>query len=57
MTQSPADTPAPSVLLGLTVEELKQLASSLGLPAFVGKQLAQWIYGRCVTDFSQMTNL
>ena len=57
MTQSTADIPAPSVLLGLTVEELKQLASALGLPAFVGKQLAQWIYGKCVTDFSQMTNL
>ena len=57
MTQTPAETSEPAVLLGRSVDELKQVATGLGLPAFVGKQLAQWIYGKCVTDFSQMTNL
>lgn len=46
-----------TVLLGCSEARLKQLAVGLGLPAFVGKQLAQWIYGKCATDFSQMTNL
>ena len=31
-------------LLGHTLEELKQIATQLGLPAFVGKQMADWLY-------------
>ena len=45
------------VLLGLTLEELKTIVTDLGLPAFVGKQLAGWIYGHKVNSFDQMTNL
>lgn len=44
-------------LLGLTLAELKDVATSLGLPAFVGKQIANWIYGHKVKDIGQMTNL
>ncbi len=44
-------------LLGLSLTELKQVATGLGLPAFVGKQMAEWIYGRKVSDIDAMTNL
>ena len=54
MTESLAMKP---VLLGLTLEELKTIVTDLGLPAFVGKQLAGWIYGHKVNSFDQMTNL
>ena len=44
-------------LLGKTPEELKAAAVQCGLPAFAGKQLAQWIYGRRVRSFEGMTNI
>lgn len=44
-------------LLGSSVEELKNIATNLGLPAFVGKQIAGWIYGKHVNTIEQMTNL
>ena len=44
-------------LLGKTPEELKQIALELGLPAFAGKQMAQWLYGKRVRSIADMTNL
>ena len=44
-------------LLGKTPEELKQIAQALGLPAFAGKQIAQWLYQKRVKSIDQMTNL
>ncbi|MBO5698391.1 MAG: 23S rRNA (adenine(2503)-C(2))-methyltransferase RlmN [Bacteroidaceae bacterium] len=44
-------------LLGYTVDELKAVAKDLGLPAFVGKQISEWLYGKQVTSFEAMTNL
>ncbi len=44
-------------LLGKTPEELKEAALSVGLPAFTGKQLAQWLYVRRVRTFDEMTNI
>ena len=44
-------------LLGLTIDELKDVALALGLPAFTGKQIAGWLYDKKVSDVSQMTNL
>jgi len=44
-------------LLGLTLEELKQVATSLGLPAFVGKQMADWLYRKGVQNLDAMHNL
>lgn len=44
-------------LLGKSLDELKQLAVSLNMSAFVGKQLAGWVYNKRVTDVSQMTNI
>ena len=44
-------------LLGKTPEELRQIALEAGLPAFAGKQMAQWLYGKRVESIDQMTNL
>ena len=45
------------VLIGKTLSELKQLAQELKMPAFAGKQIAEWLYEKRVTDFSAMTNI
>ena len=29
----------------------------MGMPAFTGKQLAEWLYVKRVTDFADMTNI
>jgi 23S rRNA (adenine2503-C2)-methyltransferase len=44
-------------LFGLTLDQLKTLVLSLGLPAFTATQLAEWLYKKRVTSISQMTNL
>ena len=44
-------------LLGLTLEELKDVAVELGLPKFAGKQMAEWIYGHHVGSIDEMTNI
>ncbi len=44
-------------LLGMTLEEMKGVATEVGLPAFAAKQIMQWIYGRHVRDIDEMTNL
>lgn len=45
------------VLLGKTLAELQEVALSIGLQKFAGKQLAEWLYIRRVTSFDQMTNI
>ena len=50
-------TDGKKVLMGMTAAELKGLCRSLGMPAFTGGQIAQWLYQKHVTDISQMTNL
>ncbi len=44
-------------LLGLTLDELKDVARQLGMPAFTGSQIAKWIYERHVKSIDEMTNL
>lgn len=44
-------------LLGKTLEELRSIALECGLPAFAGKQMAQWMYGKRAESIGQMTNL
>ena len=44
-------------LLDLTPAEMEALAESLGAPAYRGRQLARWIYGRGVTDLDAMSDL
>ena len=45
------------VLLGKTLAELQEVALSIGLQKFAGKQLAEWLYIRRVTSFDEMTNI
>ena len=44
-------------LLGKTLAELQQVALSVGLQKFAGKQLAEWLYVRRASSFEQMTNI
>ena len=44
-------------LLGMTLDELKQLARELGMPSFAAKQIAEWVYGRRARTIDEMTNL
>ena len=44
-------------LLGKTPDELKTIAVSVGLPAFTGKQMAQWLYVKRVKSIDEMTNI
>lgn len=44
-------------LLGMTVEELQEVARNLQMPTFAGKQMAEWIYKKRVKDIDEMTNI
>lgn len=44
-------------LLGKTPDELRQIAVEAGLPAFTGKQIAQWLYQKKVRSIDAMTNI
>lgn len=45
------------VLLGKTLSELQDVALSVGLQKFAGKQLAEWLYVKRATSFDQMSNI
>ncbi|MDE6753200.1 MAG: 23S rRNA (adenine(2503)-C(2))-methyltransferase RlmN [Muribaculaceae bacterium] len=44
-------------LIGMTLEQLTKVALSGGMPKFVGKQLAEWLYKKKVTSFDEMVNI
>lgn len=44
-------------LLGLTLDELKEVALECGLPKFAAKQMADWLYKKRVLSIDEMTNL
>lgn len=44
-------------LLGKTLAELQEVALSVGLQKFAGKQLAEWLYERRAISFDDMTNI
>ena len=44
-------------LYGASLEELKNICGTLGLPRFAHKQIAKWLYSRFVTDIDAMTDL
>lgn len=44
-------------LLGKTPDELREVALKCGLPAFTGKQIAQWMYVKRVRSIDDMTNI
>ena len=45
------------ILLGKTLQELQEVAQSVGLQRFAGKQLVEWLYVRRVSTFDEMTNI
>ena len=44
-------------LIGLTPEQLSEVAVSVGLPRFAGKQMARWLYVGRATSIDEMTDL
>lgn len=44
-------------LLGLTLEQLREVASQVGLRPFAAKQMAAWLYKRGATEIDSMTDL
>jgi len=44
-------------LVGLNSDEITALTNEMGLPAYRGKQIYQWIYQHGLTDFNDMLNL
>jgi 23S rRNA (adenine2503-C2)-methyltransferase len=45
------------VLLGMTMEEMKEVVTALKMPAFTAKQILSWIYDKKVASIDEMTNL
>lgn len=46
-----------TALLGMTPDELKGVARTLGMPAFAGGQMAKWLYQHRVRSIDEMTDL
>lgn len=44
-------------LIGMTLEELQNVAYRGGMPRFVGRQLADWLYGKEAKSFDEMLNI
>ncbi len=44
-------------LLGKSEGELRDIVKSLGMPAFVGNQIAKWLYQAQVRSFDEMSNI
>lgn len=44
-------------LIGLTPAQLSEVAVSVGLPRFAGKQMARWLYVGRATSIDEMTDL
>ena len=45
-----------TALLGMTLEELRQVAEQMEMPAFTAKQMARWLYVSRVNDIGAMSN-
>ena len=44
-------------LLGMSLQELKDVAKSLGMPAFTGGQMAKWLYVKHASSIDDMTDI
>ena len=47
----------PIAITDLTIKEVNKLVTSLGEPAYRGKQLLDWVYQRLAISFDEMTDL
>ena len=57
MEAPPHSTTSRVSLKTLDLQGLEAYAQSIGQPRFRGRQLFQWIFGKGVNDFAEMTNL
>ncbi|NDV80032.1 23S rRNA (adenine(2503)-C(2))-methyltransferase RlmN [Dysgonomonas sp. 511] len=44
-------------LLGMTLDELKEVVQECALPKFAAKQIADWIYKKRISSIDEMTNI
>ena len=44
-------------LIGMTLSQLEGVAKAGGMPRFVARQIADWIYSKRVTSFAEMINI
>lgn len=44
-------------LIGMNLAELQDVAFKGGMPRFVGRQLAEWIYSKAAVSFDEMVNI
>ena len=44
-------------LIGLTLNQLRNVVAELGMPRFAAGQIARWLYQKRVTDIESMTDL
>ena len=44
-------------LIGLTSQQLKEVAEEMGLPKFTASQIAKWLYQASATSIDEMTNI
>ena len=44
-------------LLGMTLAELKSVASEIGMPSYSAKQMADWLYKKKIKTIEEMTNI
>lgn len=56
-TDIPTDTDARPALLGMTLQQLRDVCEEVGAKPFAAKQMARWLYVARVTDISSMTDL
>ena len=52
-----ADADAPVNLIGMDRDDIFAVLSEMGEPRFRADQIFKWVYGRGVSDFSEMTNI
>lgn len=53
--ETPAGTLTP--LIGMTLQQLREVAAANSLPQFAAKQMAQWLYEKRAVAIDEMTNL
>jgi 23S rRNA (adenine2503-C2)-methyltransferase len=44
-------------LLGMTLDELKNVCQNVGLPSYASKQIADWLYKKHVKSIDEMSNI
>jgi len=45
------------ILVGKTLDELKDAVKELGMPAFIAKQIADWLYKKSISSIDDMRNI